>query len=104
MARGKVKPQDEQVMADAWEWASEASSGHGAGVRVVLIPSGRRGVWVVRAEAVDVVDGRARSVRIQVRWEWPHAEYQTLAGAIMNALMQLDHQMGIDALDQRGAA
>lgn len=100
MSRGKTRSADEDVMGAAYDWAGEAGRVHNCGARIVLLPSRRRGVWLVRAQAVDVVDKRAVGVRVQVELEWPTSEYQTFAGALMNALMRLDHELGIDALQQ----
>lgn len=103
MARGKVTHGDEEQMRGAYDWAGEAGRVHGCAIRLVLLPTSRPGVWLVRAQAVDAVDGRAVRVRVQVALEWPRSEQQTLSGAIMNALMQLDHELGYDMVKQAAA-
>lgn len=102
MGGGRVGQADEEMMKGAYDWAGEASSLHRCAVRVVLRTTPRRGVWSVRAQAVDVVEGRAVGVRAQVEIEWPSAHHQTLAGAVLNALMRLDHELGVDELQRGG--
>lgn len=96
--KGQVGRQDEEYIKAAWEWAAEASALHGAGIRVAMVPGPRKGVWKLRAQAVEVVETRAVGIRVQIEQEWPNATHSTLAGAILALMMQLDHQMGIDAL------
>ena len=100
----KSTTQDEEIMRGAWSWAGDACATHTCSIRVGLVPTGRVGCWEVRAQAVDVVEGRIRAIRLQVAVYWPTAHQQTLAGAVMNALMRLDHELGVDALAQGGPA
>lgn len=90
MQRRTVGREDEELMRGAWQWAGEAAATHGCGVRVVLHPTTRVGVWEVRAEAAAVVDGRAVRILARYRCEWPSATHQTLAGALMAAQLKLD--------------
>jgi hypothetical protein len=96
--KGQVGRQDEEYIKAAWDWAGEASNLHNAGIRVSMVPGKRRGVWKLRAQAVEMVEVRAVGIRVQVEQEWPNTTHSTLAGAILALLMQLDHQLGIDAL------
>lgn len=97
-ATKKSTTQDEEIMRGAWDWAGDACAHHACGIRVALVPATRLGCWKIRAQAVDVVEGRARGVKVQVEVDWPTAHYQSLAGALMNALMRLDHELGYDEL------
>jgi hypothetical protein len=85
--------QDEEFLRSAWDWAGEAAAVSGAAVRVCLMPTNRRGVWTLRAEAVEVVGGRAVSICYQHVQEWPSAAHGTLAGALYAALLQLDKRL-----------
>lgn len=98
MGKSPVGRNDEEYMKAAWDWAGEAAVQHNAGVRLSLTPSKRRGVWRLRAQACETVNERAVGIRVQVEVEWPSVTHSTLAGALLAALMQLDHQLGIDAL------
>jgi hypothetical protein len=100
MSKAPVGRADEEFIRSAWDWAGEAAVEHRAGIRVSLVPSKRRGVWQIRAQAVEMVETRAVGIRVQVETEWPTTNHSTLAGAVLAALMQLDHQLGIDALQQ----
>lgn len=96
--KGRVGQSDEEYIRAAHEWARETERQHNCGVRISLVPTSRKGVWKARAQCCEVVDGRAVGVRLQVEGEWPTSQHSTLAGYLMNLLMQLDHQMGIDEL------
>lgn len=58
-------------------------------------------MWVVRLQAVEVVDGRAVSVRAEVKETWPNAEGSTLMGLIWAMTARLDTLLTSDGL-QRG--
>lgn len=94
--------QDEEFLRSAWDWAADAASISGAAVRLCIVPTNRRGVWTIRAEAVEVVNGKAVAVCYQHRQEWPSAAHGTLAGALYAALLQLDKRL--PEKDESGAA
>lgn len=97
MGRAPGSKADECYLGDAWAWAGEVGSTHNCGLRVVLVPTGRRGVWVVRLEAVEVVDGRATSVRAVVKAEYPDASPVTLAGRLYALSVKLDRELTLQA-------
>jgi len=92
--KGNVGRHDEEHIKAAWDWAVETGQSHGLAIRLCFVPAGRRGVWAVRAQAVEVVDGRAIKILNQHEQEWPNASYSTLAGAVFAALMALDNRLG----------
>ena len=98
MSRAPVGRTDEEQMLAAWQWAGEAAKQHGVAVDVSIRPTPRKGVWRLVARALQQVDGKPVSVQVQVALEWPHSQHQTFTGAVMNALMQLDHELGYDGL------
>lgn len=98
MGRQPVGRTDEEQMLAAWQWAAEAGKAHGVAVDVDIRPTLRKGVWRLVARALNQVDNRPVSVQVQVALEWPHSSHQTLSGALMNVLMQLDHELGYDGL------
>lgn len=93
---------DDEYLKGAWEWAVDAASGQQVGVRVVMTPTDRRGVWMLRIQACDVVDRRVVCVKLQHTIEFPSASHQTLAGAILAGLLHLDHEFAQgEGLQQR---
>lgn len=90
MGRVKQAGSDEAYLGDAWAWAGELARTHNVGVRVVLLPTGRRGCWDIRLEAVEVVDRRAVGVKAQVVSSFPDASPVTLAGRLYSMAVQLD--------------
>lgn len=90
MGRAPKPTADESYLGDTWSWAGELAATHNCGVRVVLLPAGRRGCWTVRLEAVEVVDGRAVAVRAVVKSEYPDASPVTLAGRLFAMAVRLD--------------
>ena len=100
----RVGKQDEEYLRGAWEWAGELGSSSPLAVRIVMHPSQRKGVWLLRAEAVSVCEGRVVGVHTQVRAEWPTDRYSTLAGAILALTVQLDHALTLTPLEAAAQA
>lgn len=97
------RSQDEELAGTAWAWSADVGSTHGCGVRVSLVPDRRRGVWVVRCQAVEVVEGRAVAVRAEVKAEWPDVHGTSLMGRVHALTCELDSVLTDDQL-QRGTA
>jgi hypothetical protein len=91
---------DEDMMMGAWQWCGEVSQTHGLGVRVTIAPTIRKGVFLVKAQALHMADTKPVGIKVQVTREWPSSTYQTLAGCLMNVLMHLDHVIGMDGLTE----
>lgn len=98
--RKGVGSSDEDVLRTMSSWQADAKKQHGVGVRVLITPTTRTGVWVIRAQALEMADEKPVAVRVQIRQEYPTAQHQTFLGALMNALMQLDHELGYDGLHE----
>lgn len=102
MSNRRPGRQDDELLKGCWDWAVEAVDEHEAGVRVVMTPTTRKGIWLLRVQACDVVDGKVVCVKAQHTMEFPGSSHQTLAGAIMAGLLTLDHTLHQgDGLQQR---
>jgi hypothetical protein len=87
---------DEGFMLAGYDWAGDIGATTGFGVRIVLTPTGRRGVWQARAEAVSSPGEQARRVIAVARIEFPNGRATTLAAAMFALLtdlaVEIDHQ------------
>lgn len=101
MGRPRENKQEVGYLEDAWLWCRDLGGTHDVGVRVVLHPSGQRGVWVVRVEAVHVVEGRAVAVAATVRSEYPDASPVTFSGRLYSLMVKLDQELTADPLMRR---
>lgn len=84
---------DDEYLKSAWDWASTTAVEQEAGIRLVMTPTSRRGVWTLRVQACDVVDTRVVCVKLQHTIEFPGASHQTLAGAILAGLLHLERKL-----------
>lgn len=91
---------DEEMIRSVWDWAGEMHALYGVGVRVTLAPTKRPGILLLKAQALEMADGKPIGVRVQYTIEWPTSTHQTLAGAVLGAAMHLDHLLGMDMLAQ----
>jgi hypothetical protein len=80
---------DEGFMLAGYDWAGDIGATTGFGVRVVLTPTARRGVWQARAEAVSAPGDQARRVVAIARIEFPNGRATTLAAAMFALLTDL---------------
>lgn len=99
MATKKAGTGDEEMMRGLYEWCGDMGQTHGVGIRVTIAPTKRPGVFYVKAQALEMADGLPKAIRVQYKTEWPTSQHQTLAGALMNACMHLDHLLGMDGLE-----
>lgn len=100
MARGgQVWSQEEEYVRGAWEWARELGCGGTLGVRVVLHPSVRKGVWVLRAEVAEVASGRLVRVHSQALMDWPTSQPTSLGGAVLALMVKLDKDPYVEPLE-----
>jgi len=81
---------DEDYMRQVWEWAAEVQLESGHAVRMAVTPIERKGVFMLRAQVVAVVDGRAIGVYCQVEKQWPDSTRATLTGALCGLLIRLE--------------
>jgi len=77
-------------LASAWTVLKELEDSAGGATRVVLRPSNRRRVWVVRTELCDVADSRLVAVRRVHGVEWPSARRSSFAADLFTAAIDLD--------------
>jgi hypothetical protein len=93
VGRNKAAENDEGFLQSAWEWAGDVGQAQNLGVRIVLTPTGRPGVWSVRAQAVLVVDGKAQGVHTQAKAEYPNGRATTLAALVFALLTDLSVEL-----------
>lgn len=93
MGRNKAAENDEGFLQSAWEWAGDVGQSANLGVRIVLTPTGRQGVWSVKAQAVPVVDGKAVGIHTQVKAEFPNGRASTLAALVFTLLTDLSVEL-----------
>lgn len=91
MKRREVGRSDEEMMRAAWDWSGEMGAAYGVGVRIAVTTTARKGVWLVRVQAVQAAGPVGARVRATAGLEWPCARHQTLAGALLSGVMKLDH-------------
>lgn len=84
---------DAEWLLGAWHWAGDIGANTSRGVRLSLTPGTRKGVWVVRAQSVEVVEGRAVGVHTQVEGEYPTAYQEDFGAFVLNMLMKLDARL-----------
>lgn len=85
----KQAKSDMAFLTASWEWAATMGSDFGCGVQITLTPTERKGVFRLRARAVDVVDGTVAGIRVQAEGLFPTAQHQTLEGAIFGLMLKI---------------
>lgn len=85
----KQSKNDHEFLNACWEWAGELGKEHNVAVQMTLTPTDRKGVFKLRARAVDLCDGRVLGVRVQVEDVFPSAKHQTLEGALFQQVTRL---------------
>lgn len=87
---GKAGNADQSYMTSVWEWAADLASESGHAIRYTLATTERKGVFLIRAQVIEVCDGRALSVVLQQEEVWPNPQKSTLAGALFALQLRLD--------------
>lgn len=93
--------QDEDNLTAAWQWAQETMKASGFVIGIALLPTKRQGIWKVQARAMNQVDGKATGIAVQVASEYPTVAHRSFTAALMNCLMELDRELGQEALARR---
>ena len=98
--RNTAADSDEGYLATVYEWSGDMAQEHMVGVRFVLTPTDRHGVWKIRVEACHVVDKTALGVVCQVPREFPNGRSATLAATMFSMIAELSRVLGEDALNR----
>lgn len=100
MKKNNAALNDEGFLESAWEWAGDVGAYKNVAVRIVLLPSVRKGIWRVRCQAVSQVDGRAIGTVLQTTAEFPNGRATTLAALVFTLLTELSVELDKDPLAQ----
>lgn len=98
--RAREGAADEGRLLAVWEWSEALERDTGCVVQVSLYRSERVGVMRVTARLCEVVDGKPKGIRHQVRGEWPNASRAHLGDFLLALVMQLDSQAALPVFQQ----
>jgi hypothetical protein len=90
MATSRKNGSQESFTKAAWDQCGDISYYHNVAVAFRLLPTKRRGVWLIEVAAFrQEQGGRMRRVAKYAN-EWPNASYEDLGAALWGAVNQVD--------------
>jgi len=91
MARkGSKNTTDSDWCTGLWQMAQDLGRERPLALQIGLTPTTRKGVWRVTARLLHVVDGRAVSVVVQAKGEYPNAAAQDLLPYALSLVHEVD--------------
>lgn len=95
ISKAQVK-HDEEMLGSVWDWVKSAKAEYGYPIRLQLLMTERRGVFIIKAQALKMDGDKAVGFAHQYEVEWPRSQHATLAGALLGACITLEHQLCIE--------
>lgn len=95
---------DADYLGPAWDWAGQLCNNHRCSVGVVILPTRRAGVWLVRVTAKAAAQSPVTHERVTVEAEFPNAHPQTLSGLVYALLVELDMELTLTPIERVAAA
>lgn len=100
MAGTRKTHADGDMLRAAYDSLGDCSITHGVSVGYVLLPTRRRGVFLVRVRASRTTPNGSKEQISQVEREYPSAMVEGLGACLFNLAFQLDQRVG-EALSVR---